>query len=136
MHEMRSPGYPESVSDLAIELESTDEAPSEARATIRARFADRLPAPTLYDLLTVVTELVANGVRHGSGDKVRVELELDGDGRVIGEVVNDGDGRVQMRPVDLKGESGLGLRIVAAVVARWRVITDGVTRVRFELRSP
>jgi two-component sensor histidine kinase len=123
------------VDDLAIELNSTDEAPHEARQTIRTRFAERLPATTLYDLLTVVSELVANGVRHGKGDTVRVRIEVDGEGQVTGEVENDGRGRVVQRPVDLERDTGLGLRIVAALVKRWRVIDNSSTRVRFELRS-
>jgi two-component sensor histidine kinase len=129
-------GYPVSVADLAIELDSTDEAPHEARQTIRARFAERLPAPALYDLLTVVSELVANGVCHGKGETVRVQIAVDGDGRIRGEVESDGRGTVAERPVDLDRQTGLGLRIVAALVERWRVIADGTTRVRFELRSP
>jgi two-component sensor histidine kinase len=123
------------VADLAIELESTVEAPQEARQTIRERFAERLPATTLYDLLTVITELVANGVRYGSGETVRVRVDVAGDGRVSGEVENDGAGQVQRRPVDVRTGRGLGLRIVAALVERWRVITGATTRVRFELRS-
>ena len=121
--------------DLAIELNSTDEAPHEARQTIRARFGERLPATTLYDLLTVVSELVANGVRHGKGDTVRVRIDVDGDGHVSGEVENDGRGTVVQRPVDPDLETGLGLRIVAALVERWRVVVNRTTRVRFELRS-
>jgi anti-sigma regulatory factor (Ser/Thr protein kinase) len=123
------------VADLALELDSTNEAPHEARQTIRARFAERLPAPALYDLLTVVSELVANGVRHGKGETVRVQIAVDGDGRIRGEVESDGSGTVAPRPVDLDRQTGLGLRIVAALVERWRVIADGTTRVRFELRS-
>lgn len=120
---------------LDFELESTDGAPHEARQTIRARFAERLPAPTLYDLLTVVSELVANGVRYGRGDTVRVQIEIEPDGRIRGEVESEGTGPVEERPIDLERNTGLGLRIVAALVDRWRVITGSTTRVRFELRS-
>ncbi len=123
------------MSDLAIELESTDEAPHEARQTIRARFAERLPATTLYDLLTVISELVANGVRHGRGDTVKVRVSVNGDGSVVGEVENEGRGTVAQRPVDISRGTGLGLRIVAALVERWRVIANTTTLVRFELRS-
>ncbi len=123
------------MADLAIELESTDEAPHEARQTIRARFAERMPAPTLYDLLTVVSELVANGVRHGKGDTVRVRISVNGNGSISGEVENEGTGTVAPRPVDLDRQTGLGLRIVAALVEHWRVIVNSTTRVRFELRS-
>jgi len=123
------------MAELAFELESRLDAAHEARQTIRARLADCLPAPTLYDLLTVISELVANGVRHGRGEKVRVRVEVDRRGRVIGEVENDGEGRVEPLPVDVRSGTGLGLRIVAAIVDRWRVITGSTTRVRFELRS-
>ena len=123
------------MSDLAVELEATAEAPGEARQTIRARFAERLPATTLYDLLTVVTELVSNGVRHGRGETVSLRIDLRGDGRVVGEVESEGSGTVMPREVDVGSGNGLGLRIVAALVERWRVIADGTTRVRFEIRS-
>ena len=136
MHESRPAGYPQGVSDLAIELESTEEAPHEARQTIRARFADRLPATTLYDLLTVVTELVANGVRYGKGETVRVKIGLNGDGTVTGEVENEGSGTGVERPIDLDNATGIGLRIVAALVRQWRVVVNSTTRVRFELREP
>ena len=124
------------MSDLEFELESTVDAPHEARETIRASLADRLPATTLYDLLTVVSELVANGVTHGRGDTVEVRITVDGDGRVLGEVENEGSGVVEPGPVDVRGGRGLGLRIVAAIVEQWRVFANHSTRVRFVLRGP
>ncbi|HEX2127769.1 MAG TPA: ATP-binding protein [Solirubrobacterales bacterium] len=124
------------MSGLAIELESTDSAPHEARETIRAGLGERLPAVTLYDLLTVVSELVANGVIYGDGEKVYVRVDVEPDGRVTGEVSNDGQGEVRMRQADVVRDTGLGLRIVAALVERWRVKVTDATRVWFELRSP
>ena len=78
---------------------------------------------------------MANGVRHGDGDTVRVRVDVSRTGRVSGEVENDGDGLVVERPIDRNLETGLGLRIVTALVERWKVVADGVTTVRFELRA-
>ena len=103
---------------------------------IRERLVEVIPATTLYDLLTVVSELVTNGVRHGQGDTVRVKLSLSADGNVNGEVENDGRGRVELRPIDTTSTTGIGLHIVSAIADRWRVFVDNSTRVRFELVRP
>ena len=103
---------------------------------IRARLVEVIPATTLYDLLTVVSELVTNGVRHGQGDTVRVRLSLSADGNVNGEVENDGGGRVELRPIDTTRTTGIGLHIVSAIADRWQVFVDDSTRVRFELGRP
>ena len=119
--------------ELAIELESTEDAATIAREEIRARLTDRLPAPTLQDLLTVTTELVTNGVRYGQGDKVWVRLRLAADGAIAGEVENPGRGVVAPREIEFDSGGGLGLHIVAAIVDRWHVLDGETTRVRFEL---
>lgn len=124
------------MADLELHLAATDEAPHHAREEIRAQLADRIPATTLYDLLTIVSELVANGVIHGSGDTVEVRISVNGDGLLHGEVSNEGEGEIQPQPVDVHGGSGLGLRIVDAIAERWHAVGDGPTRVEFELRTP
>jgi two-component sensor histidine kinase len=118
---------------LAVQLASTAQAPYEARVLIRERLAEVIPATTLWDLLTVVTELVTNAVRHGRGGTVRIRLSVAASGKVSGEVENDGRGRVEPRPIDVTSTSGLGLHIVGAIADRWRVFVGGSTRVRFEL---
>jgi anti-sigma regulatory factor (Ser/Thr protein kinase) len=118
---------------LAVQLASTAQAPYEARVLIRERLAESVPATTLWDVLTVVTELVTNAVRHGRGGNVRIGLSLAADGKVSGEVENDGPGRVELRPIETTSTSGMGLHIVGAIVDRWRVLAGRSTRVRFEL---
>jgi signal transduction histidine kinase len=118
---------------LTAEIASSEEAAEEARGVIRKRLGDLMPATTLSDLLTVVTELVTNAVRHGQGDTVRVRLGVATDGRVTGEVENDGRGQVEPRPIELPSTSGLGLHIVAAIAKRWWVDVTDSTRVSFEL---
>jgi anti-sigma regulatory factor (Ser/Thr protein kinase) len=117
---------------FAVQLASTAQAPYEARMLIRERLAESVPATTLWDLLTVVTELVTNAVRHGHGGNVRIGLSL-ADGKVSGEVENDGYGRVEARPIETTSTSGMGLHIVGAIADRWRVFVGRSTRVRFEL---
>ena len=118
---------------LDIELAPTAQAAPEARVLIRQRFADDVPGATLHELLTVVTELVTNAVRHGQGDAVHVRLSMATDGKISGEVENYGLGRVEPRPLETSRSTGLGLHIVSAIADRWSVLVDRSTRVRFEL---
>jgi anti-sigma regulatory factor (Ser/Thr protein kinase) len=121
---------------IAVELPSTTDAANEARSVIRERMADRLPATLLWDLLTVVSELVTNAVRHGGGDTVRISLDVAADGRVSGDVENDGRGRVEPLPIEPASATGMGLHIVGAVADRWWVRVGDATRVSFELVAP
>jgi anti-sigma regulatory factor (Ser/Thr protein kinase) len=121
---------------LALQLASTTQATHQARAQIRERLGGVIPASTLWDLLTVVTELVTNAVRHGHGDTVRIRLIVAANGKVSGEVENDGYGRVELKPIDVTSTSGIGLHIVGAIADRWRVLVGSSTRVRFELPPP
>jgi anti-sigma regulatory factor (Ser/Thr protein kinase) len=118
---------------LAVELPLTTQTAYNARALIRERLGEVLPATRLWDLLTVVTELVTNAVRHGDGDTVRIRLSVAANGKVSGEVENDGYARIELRPIDTASASGLGLHIVGAIANRWRVFVGDATRVRFEL---
>lgn len=121
---------------VRAELDSTERAAREARSLIRDRLTDALPATTLYDLFTVVTELVTNAVRHGQGGPVRLRLTVAGDGTVTGEVENDGQGRIEPRTIDPARPGGLGLHIVSAIAHRWSVSVNGSTRVLFEICPP
>jgi anti-sigma regulatory factor (Ser/Thr protein kinase) len=118
---------------LAVELPLTTQTAYNARALIRERLGEILPATRLWDLLTVVTELITNAVRHGHGDTVRIRLGVAASGKVSGEVENDGYARIELRPIDTASASGLGLHIVGAIADRWRVFAGDSTRVRFEL---
>jgi anti-sigma regulatory factor (Ser/Thr protein kinase) len=118
---------------LAVELPLTTQTAYNARALIRERLGEVLPATRLWDLLTVVTELVTNAVRHGDGDTVRIRLSVAANGKASGEVENDGYARIELRPIDTASASGIGLHIVGAIANRWRVFVGDATRVRFEL---
>jgi anti-sigma regulatory factor (Ser/Thr protein kinase) len=124
------------VAALEIELAAHPDAAPEARTRVRRELADSVPAPLLYDLLTVISELVTNASQHGDPGPVRVLLDLTRDGAVFGEVVNKGEGRPV--PTEMDGETlGLGLHIVDAISETWTASTDdGFTRVRFVLQPP
>lgn len=121
---------------VEVQLSATPEAARAARVAIRSHFADSLPAPTLYDVLTIVTELVANGVRHGEGGPIRMRVSVAADGAIRGEVENAGHGKVAPREIDATGQSGIGLHIVDAIALHWNAVAKaGTTLVRFELPS-
>jgi anti-sigma regulatory factor (Ser/Thr protein kinase) len=112
-------------------------AAARARQVLHDELARRLPAGVLADVTLLLTELVANGVRHG-GARAGTELHLLFEGRppaVRVEVANpDGaPGTVAPRPPDLDGGGGLGLQIVERVSSRWGVEDDPRTTVWFEL---
>ena len=72
----------------------------------------------------LVTELVANSVRHAGldeTDRITLMLELS-DTRVRVEVRDPGRGfAFPVRPQKLTAEGGRGLQIVAAIAHRWGV---------------
>jgi anti-sigma regulatory factor (Ser/Thr protein kinase) len=99
-----------------------------------------VPDDVLPDIALLVTELVANGVRHG-GAHAGTELHVVFEGRPAAlhvEVVNPDDSPVEVgqRPPDLTGGGGLGLHIVERLASRWGVRNGARTVVWFELDCP
>jgi anti-sigma regulatory factor (Ser/Thr protein kinase) len=100
---------------------------------VRRELGDGLPAPVLYDLLTVVSELVNNAVVHGDAAPVRMIIDVSAGGVVFGEVVNAGEGRPELG--EIVEDTGLGLHIVDAIAEFWTASAqEGRTQVRFVLR--
>jgi anti-sigma regulatory factor (Ser/Thr protein kinase) len=108
-----------------------------ARRLVDSELSGRIPRTVLADVALLVTELVANGVRHGgAGTDAALRLVLEGrpQGRLRVEVGNPGpDGAVAKRPPDLLGGGGLGLHIVEKVASRWGVLQEPKTAVWFEV---
>ena len=115
-------------------------AASRARRLVRDELSGRVPDDVLPDIALLVTELVANGVRHGGaheGAELQVVLEVRPQALHV-EVVNP-DGRpveVGPRTPDLTGGGGLGLHIVERLASRWGVREGRRTTVWFELDCP
>jgi anti-sigma regulatory factor (Ser/Thr protein kinase) len=80
----------------------------------------------------VVSELVNNAVVHGPAQPIRLRLRIEPDGRIVGEVVDGGDGKIAIRELgDDPISGGYGLRVVDSLTSAWGV-HEGSTHVWFE----
>jgi anti-sigma regulatory factor (Ser/Thr protein kinase) len=119
---------------LTYELDPSPQAPGEARRALERELSDALDPELLVSLTLVVSELITNSVVHGPGKPVRLELRVDPDGSVRGEVEDQGEsGVIEIRrETEGAGIGGRGLTIVDALSDRWGVY-EGSTHVWFEL---
>jgi two-component sensor histidine kinase len=112
-------------------------AAAHARRLVETELDGRVPRQVLDDVALLVTELVANGVRHGgAGNGSTLHLRLEG--RRPGlhvEVVNADrvGGAPARRRADLRGGGGIGLNLVERLASRWGVRRGRETAVWFEL---
>jgi anti-sigma regulatory factor (Ser/Thr protein kinase) len=119
-----------------LEIAATPEAPTAAR-----RWLDEIPqlrplGQVAFDLRLLVTELVANSVRHAGlveSDRITVTLELRSE-RLRVEVRDPGSGfAFPVRPQKLRIDGGRGLQIVAAIAHRWGIELTTPITVWFEI---
>jgi anti-sigma regulatory factor (Ser/Thr protein kinase) len=112
-------------------------AASRARRLVRDVLRGRVPDDVLPDVALLVTELVANGVRHGgahTGTELHVVMEVRR--RALHVEVHNPDhmpGAVVPRAPDLERGGGLGLNIVERLANRWGVRDGRPAAVWFEL---
>jgi two-component sensor histidine kinase len=118
--------------DLKTQLRAAPDAPSRAREAVRAQIGSQLSIARLSALLTVVSELVTNSVKHGPGGPIQVSVEVSENGRVLGRVADEGSGRVAIREDTDPRDGGMGLKLVDAFTDRWGV-EDGTSNVWFEV---
>jgi signal transduction histidine kinase len=109
-----------------------------ARRIVEFELDGRLPRQVVDDVALLVTELVANGVRHGgAGTDSSLHLLLEGDGPGLRvEVVNPAPGGSSLparRAPDFTGGGGIGLNLVETLASRWGVRSSARTAVWFEL---
>jgi anti-sigma regulatory factor (Ser/Thr protein kinase) len=119
---------------ISLRLRGGPEAAARARRALSKLRADIDP-PLMETLRLLVTELVANSVRHARADTVILKV-LVGRTVVLTEVTDEGPG---FDPEDAgkrgADDSGWGLFLVERLAQRWGVTQqDQATKVWFELR--
>jgi serine/threonine-protein kinase RsbW len=121
---------------VRVSLAAGVDAPAAARAAVTAWMAGHVSQTMLADAQLLVSELVANSVRHADApadavvnvraqaraDILRLELEDRGS-----------TGSITRRPPDLDHGGGFGLNVVDTLSARWGVNREGGTRVWAEI---
>jgi two-component sensor histidine kinase len=122
---------------VEADLAGGPSAAARARRLVEDELTTRLPRPVVQDVALLVTELVANGVRHGgagAGSTLQLMLEGGRPGLRV-EVVNptNGRGTPARRTPDLTRGGGIGLNLVERLASRWGVRNVPRTAVWFEL---
>jgi len=129
-----SPAQPSQTETIDLRFRGGPEAATLARRALSKLRGDIDP-PLMETMRLLVTELVANSVRHTGSENVGLKV-LVGKSAVVVEVSDSGPG-FQHRPRrrgDIASESGWGLFLVERLAHRWGVGRDGpATRVWFEL---
>jgi anti-sigma regulatory factor (Ser/Thr protein kinase) len=124
-------------SDFRVVFPGGERAAGFARRTLTERLAGVLAGERMDDLLLLVTEIVANSVRHG---RVGEDGEIDLCVRVLPTVV-----RVELRDTglqldprvrtpDLGGGGGFGMVLVERMSERWGIDHEPSVVMWFELR--
>lgn len=120
--------------DLTLRLAGGPEAAARARRSV-ARLRADLDPPLTETLRLLVTELVANAVKHAAAESLTLRIVV-GRSAVLTEVTDQGPG---FDPANTGAprtdHTGWGLFLVERLADRWGVARDGrCTRVWFELK--
>lgn len=122
--------------DIELRLKPNVEAPAEARKGLEP-LRTSLDDLFVDDAVLLVSEIVANSVRHASLDSSdTIEVRVRGSLSMLHvDVVDPGPGfdPDHLRPSRKNG--GWGLRLLDRLATRWGVERNHVTRVWFELAS-
>ncbi len=129
-HTQPRPGAEDS---FTLRLSGGPEAAAIARRYL-SRLRGDLDPPLMETMRLLVTELVANSVKHAAADSVELKVVV-GRSAVLIEVLDEGPGfEPTPRDEHSRDDSGWGLFLVERLANRWGVIRDGAaTRVWFEL---
>jgi anti-sigma regulatory factor (Ser/Thr protein kinase) len=118
---------------FSFQFPPADDAPAQARAALEV-FDQILSPEVLEDLQLVVSELVTNSVKFGPKRPITLALTVGTEGRVQGEVIDQGDG--ERAKIEMTAEptiaGGWGLHLVDQLAVDWGV-TEGSTHVWFEI---
>jgi anti-sigma regulatory factor (Ser/Thr protein kinase) len=120
----------------SLDIAASCEAPAEARRWLDCLAPLRALGQVAFDVRLLVSELVANSVRHAGlrpTDVIVVNLDLS-DSLLRVEVQDEGQGfTLPVRPEKRTAEGGRGLQILAAVASRWGLNSSRPVTVWFEI---
>jgi anti-sigma regulatory factor (Ser/Thr protein kinase) len=118
---------------MSLSLDGGLEAAAQARSAL-SRLRSDLDPPLVETMRLLVTELIANSVKHAQANAVALNVVV-GRGAVLVEVRDEGPGFEPMdRTAAQDKASGWGLFLVDRLADRWGVAREQtVTRVWFEL---
>jgi serine/threonine-protein kinase RsbW len=126
------------VSPFEVTLAAGPGAPAAARGAVSAWMAGRVSETMLADALLLVSELVANSVRHAEAPAdavIRVRAQIRPDVLRL-EVRDHGiGGSIAPRAPDLERGGGFGLNVVETLSRCWGVHRDAGTHVWAELAA-
>ena len=129
---MKTSTGPTQPGEFRLVLSPDSEAGWRARRSLRERFSDSLPAPTLIDLTAVVTELINNAVAHGPRRPITLVLVI-GDETIRGEIADQGNPSTAIPRIrEGSDHHPQGLDVVDKLTSRWAVY-EGSTHVWFEM---
>jgi anti-sigma regulatory factor (Ser/Thr protein kinase) len=105
-------------------IEAQPEGPAQARRIIADELSARIPAPVLDDVKLMVSELVTNGIVHGSTQgQSAVTLDLLVNGHIRCRVLDHGEGFARRAgrggPGGWEGLGGWGLQVVEELSDSW-----------------
>ena len=111
--------------------------PAQARQIIAEELSSRLPAGVVNDIKLMVSELVTNGIVHGSAERdAPVLLDLVVNGKIHCRVLDHGPGFARRTRRETAG-GGWGLQVVEQLADRWGMQRSPQrTEVWFERQRP
>jgi len=117
---------------LSVDISRDRRAPAKARSAI-ASLNGHVDESMVPDAKLLVSELVTNSVKYGSGELVTLKITSDGPQSMRVEVIDEGAGFVPVaRSRAATDVGGWGLHMVEALSDRWGV-HEGSTHVWFDL---
>ena len=121
--------------EMVIALDTR--APGAARDFVAVCLEQRVVASAVDSAQLLMSELVANSLRHGGApmDEVVVSVELTADWFRVGVQDSGSDAVIAVRPADLVTGGGFGLNLVQMLSERWGVerLAGGGTQVWAQL---
>jgi two-component sensor histidine kinase len=113
-------------------IEARSDGPARARGIVKDEFGARVSPDRLQELVLLVSELITNGVRHGTAaEPITLDLRINGGVRCI--VTDHGPGPAADGMLAKPRGSGWGLKLVERLSASWGLVrARGATQIWFE----